>query len=386
MCFYSQAQLQTQIVGDSVRLRSNTGTSELILENSTKSIKGFLYNLGNGRTEFKKAIMKLNDTLYVIGDDTLNLSKGLLAHNGLTKNGNSVGLGGDLQGFTNINLRNNRLVFNSMDGSNVGNTGGITISAKKDNITGADNFYIQNFHVGSTISTNVGASVFLESWWHSPSPVTSGGFSNFISRHKSTVAGTNYSGVTITGYRSNFETYAGQVYGKLIHFDASPFANTGATIAEYYGLYVAPLKAANTVKSYAIHTAGAEDSIYNAGPVRWTKYSNSFSEDSVLTTDSKGNVKMRFMGPSENSTSNTATSSINFPGTASGASSDFPVTIAGATDGDIVSLGVPQISTSPNSCFTAWVSAPNTVTIRFNNYSAAAIDPASGNFKVKVIK
>src|SRR5688572_29655162 len=47
------AQVQTQIVGDSVRIRSNTGTAELILENSTKNVQGFLYNKGNGRTEFR---------------------------------------------------------------------------------------------------------------------------------------------------------------------------------------------------------------------------------------------------------------------------------------------------------------------------------------------
>src|SRR5688572_6891884 len=47
------AQVQTQIVGDSVRIRSNTGSAELILENSTKNVQGFLYNKGNGRTEFR---------------------------------------------------------------------------------------------------------------------------------------------------------------------------------------------------------------------------------------------------------------------------------------------------------------------------------------------
>lgn len=68
------AQVHTQIIGDSVRIRSNTGTAELILENSTKNVNGFLYNKGNGRTEFRQGLLKLDDSTYVIGTDTINLS------------------------------------------------------------------------------------------------------------------------------------------------------------------------------------------------------------------------------------------------------------------------------------------------------------------------
>ena len=68
------AQVQTQVIGDSIHLHSNAATAELILENSTKNVNGFLYNKGNGRTEFKKGVIKINDSIYVIGSDTLNLS------------------------------------------------------------------------------------------------------------------------------------------------------------------------------------------------------------------------------------------------------------------------------------------------------------------------
>ena len=53
---------------------------------------------------------------------------------------------------------------------------------------------------------------------------------------------------------------------------------------------------------------------------------------------------------------------------------------------ELVSLGVPNASVNANTCFTAWVSATDTVTVRFNNYSSGAIDPASGTFKIKVFK
>ncbi len=77
---------------------------------------------------------------------------------------------------------------------------------------------------------------------------------------------------------------------------------------------------------------------------------------------------------------------LNFASTAAQSSSELTLTVTGATDGDIVQLGVPNAATNANSCFTAWVSAANTVSVKFNNYSSAAIDPASGTFKIIVLK
>ncbi|MGE3799753.1 MAG: beta strand repeat-containing protein [Candidatus Kapaibacterium sp.] len=78
---------------------------------------------------------------------------------------------------------------------------------------------------------------------------------------------------------------------------------------------------------------------------------------------------------------------LNFGNVASQTSSDVTVTVTGAAVGDIVNIGVDNAAVAGNSCYTAWVSAANTVTIRFNNYSLAAIAPATTNtFKVQVTK
>jgi len=77
---------------------------------------------------------------------------------------------------------------------------------------------------------------------------------------------------------------------------------------------------------------------------------------------------------------------LDFPSTSAQNSSDITVPVTGAVLNDIVLLGVPNGSTLSNSCFTAWVSASNVVTIRFNNYSSGPLDPASGTFKVRVLK
>lgn len=78
------AQVQTQVIGDSVFVHSNTGKGELILQNSTDSVNGFLFNKGAGRTEFKKALIALGNNKYLIGGDTLDISS--------AENGSSLSL------------------------------------------------------------------------------------------------------------------------------------------------------------------------------------------------------------------------------------------------------------------------------------------------------
>lgn len=56
---------------DSIKIFKVGGSTELVLLNKTKDTSGFLYNAGNGRTEFRRALKKLNDSVFVIGPDTL---------------------------------------------------------------------------------------------------------------------------------------------------------------------------------------------------------------------------------------------------------------------------------------------------------------------------
>ncbi len=79
-----------------------------------------------------------------------------------------------------------------------------------------------------------------------------------------------------------------------------------------------------------------------------------------------------------------ATATLDFGNTSAQTSADLTITATGAAVGDTVVLATPA-SIDANSCYTARVSAADTVTVRFNNYSALAIDPASGSFTVRVI-
>lgn len=78
---------------------------------------------------------------------------------------------------------------------------------------------------------------------------------------------------------------------------------------------------------------------------------------------------------------------LDFPSTAAGSVSDLPITATGASDGDVVQLGVPSASVGPlTGDFFAWASNA-VVYVRFaNNNLVSAQDPASGTFKVIVTK
>jgi hypothetical protein len=76
----------------------------------------------------------------------------------------------------------------------------------------------------------------------------------------------------------------------------------------------------------------------------------------------------------------------DFANTSAQSSTDLTFTLTGASVGDPVLLGVPNGSAPANTNYTAWVSATNTVTVRFNNYSAISVNPNAGDFTIRVLK
>jgi len=83
----------------------------------------------------------------------------------------------------------------------------------------------------------------------------------------------------------------------------------------------------------------------------------------------------------------TSVAFLNFPNTTAGSSSDLTMTLTGAVVGDAVILGVPNGSTSTNGVFTAWVSASDTIKVRFTNTNlATAIHPPNGTFRATIAK
>lgn len=148
------------------------------------------------------------------------------------------------------------------------------------------------------------------------------------------------------------------------------------------GLFIGGATAPTAKLHFAAGTAAA-----NTAPLKFTAGTN-------LTTPEAGAVEFDgtnyyvTTGSTRHTLPKTLTGSatLDFGSTAAQSSTDLTITVTGAADGDVVSIGVPNASTLTNSSFSAWVSATNTVTIRFNNYSSGSQDPAGGTFKVSVIK
>jgi hypothetical protein len=125
------AQYVYTIKADSVKITNNCDTAELILENHTQNVLGFLYNKGKGRTEFRR-VVKLNDSTFIFGGDTLVFvgANGITASNGLTKTtASNIALGGTLQENTSLNLDSYDFNVHSTNSGRIrlaGGAGGVT--------------------------------------------------------------------------------------------------------------------------------------------------------------------------------------------------------------------------------------------------------------------
>lgn len=73
--FTATAQKKYQISADSVRIFSDCGIAELIIENKTKHVEGYLFNKHLGRTEFRRLeLVSVGDSAIAIpGQDTILL-------------------------------------------------------------------------------------------------------------------------------------------------------------------------------------------------------------------------------------------------------------------------------------------------------------------------
>jgi len=195
------------------------------------------------------------------------------------------------------------------------------------------------------------------------------------------------SGAIIIHDYSNL-TYT-SVLGALTFMDYNPAITTVS--GAHYGILVRPAaarggtaEAAQTAKVHlratttAANTAslkineGSRQTTPEDGTINYVSNNLEFVETSTVYTLAK-------------TLTNTAT--LDFGNTAAGTVSDLTITVTGAADGDAVSVGAPNGSTVANGSFTAWVSSANTVTVRFaNNSLVTAYDPASGTFRVSVVK
>jgi len=514
----SHSQFIHKIKADSVLITNDSCNAELNLENSTKNVNGFLYNKGKGRTEFRKGLITINDSLYIIGDDTLNIAKG---SGNYIRNQNVAPQTAD---YNISGIATSNQVWTNMLFHNSGRSG---IRFSRFNNTYEEHFFNNNFnrsisfvelfdvaylqaltdagtpwkrlvlsvyptgHIDFQPSTalnktirfnkngnvNIGDSTDLgyklqvngkslfRDTIRSITPLISNatGYDMIVRRRTdsafyrlpfdSIVGSSSYtlpvaSPTVLGGIKvgANLSIDAGGVLsasggsGMAIGgtITGSPneksllFVGAGGVLAQntnlifdstnkYLGINmgsVAPsdfLQVGGTTGSIQFGGANGRTitarNAANDGYSNFDFIANSVSFDSKLEVLSVGGVSgkielyegtagtatdgaLEHITDNLNFTSGTtryiipktlvASATLDFPNTTSNNVADLTITVTGAALGDAVSLGIPNASVTPTATFSAWVSAANTVKIRFS--PKATENPASGTFKVSVIK
>jgi hypothetical protein len=147
ICLHALGRITAQtkkvytIPADSTRL-TGCDSNELIVENHTQNVPGFLYNTGNGRTIFKRGAQQLSNGAYLIGSDTVKA---------WVQGGNAFGATGILGTLDNNPLD---LYTNGQPRARLTNTGNLLLGTTTDN----GNLLQVNGPATITGNTNIGVA------------------------------------------------------------------------------------------------------------------------------------------------------------------------------------------------------------------------------------
>lgn len=187
------------------------------------------------------------------------------------------------------------------------------------------------------------------------------------------VSDTNFSCVSLRANTSAPTFFAGSIRTKGFGVDVSTTA---------YGAYFGPrLDGVNGWEFYDL-TAGARRLLFDSSgnvtvPSGNLTVSGAITAQTSLIVGTAGALAAVTKLLS-------ASASLNFPNTLANSQSELTVAVTGAADQDMVALGV-QSAGIPAGSFFGYVSAADTVTVRFVNNTVGAIDPGALTFKILVI-
>lgn len=312
------AQSVYTITGDSVKL-TGCDSSELIIQNHTQNVPGFLFNTGNGRTIFKRAIQPLGGNTYLFGADTVQLA----APNAWNQGGNSFGAPGVLGTTDNhsLNVYTNdtlRAAFDSLGGFSAYGTGYFGSNVSMANYT--------TLNVGGTYIVDDPNQRYVSSITGEPFMVTSGvgGYALFNSN---IVLGTS-SGYGIfmnpggtanpaISINSSVPSPSSTVFsfGNLrndgpkkgvintVDFDASAQGGTtGIDLYLYPGKELYSNSQANLIMAFdgsaqrgnvGIGTATPTAQLHTTGSVRFAGLTADSTQNQVIVSDANGNLYYR---------------------------------------------------------------------------------------------
>ncbi len=285
------------ITADSVKLTS-CDSAELIIENHTQSIPGFLFNTGKGRTVFKRGAVKLSDSMYLIGADTLKL-----ATNSWLQGGNSFGTTG---------------IFGTLDNSNIDI---YTDNIQRGQWTAAGNFLLNNkMGIGTTApqeplhikTDSFDQGLLIEGT--SPTIYATADYKNDVASLAQTgLTGSNFTfgifgpdqavfnsngkgGLCLTAYSSggiiDFSVGTTDPSGRAMRIDSTRNILIGGPIADNgNALQVSGTGYFSTGLAIGVNSPTAQ--LHTTGSVRFAGLTNDNTQTQVLVSDGSGNIYYR---------------------------------------------------------------------------------------------
>ena len=421
------AQYVYTIKADSVKI-TNCDSSELIIENHTQGVPGFLFNTGNGRTVFKHGLIQLNDSLYLLGADTLNLNKVialLKANNGLSLSGGKVVLGNDV-GDTLAALQSNRVIpmggktlslndsgtlirsilgageLTLIEGGANMPTGPtpILVSGTSDYLNNTPNLYMiwggivtqvsYTPHGTTTNAQITERSVSIENYF---APYGTGNFGYVALNISPYFDFTNYSTST-NPYRDVRGIYYNPVYDGTLPRRHIAYENTNgdnifnSVINGDYPSGKSSFHGITTPTAY-VHigagaaAAGSAPLKINGGALLTTPENGAIEYDGTDLYLTKSNTRYKLVKAL------TGQLSTNFGGSSLSASGAVTATVSvtGVQPGDVVSVNANSGAVNPPQIIiTAFVTTANTVTIQAFNAGSTSVTPATDTYKVKILQ
>jgi hypothetical protein len=344
------AQYVYTIKADSVKITNNCDTAELIIENHTQTVPGFLYNKGRGRTEFRRGAMAINDSLYLVGGDTINLYKGrvnVTASNGLNATNGHVKLGGQLTNkytyirfgpvskefsITSYDSLSQLLMYHDYNGED---------EASINYLVYTSNLYTPNTH------TSDASAGFSCSYGGFTAEAAGPGIRSAI------VLDTLGFHVLNNRMTIGFLGDPTYLYGKAQLQIAPGTDREGSAPLKF-----SPGTLLTTLENNAVEFDGFDLFLTEHS----FRYKLAKILDGQLTTGFGGSL----------SAFNSVTASL---------------TVAGAKPGDVVNVSANSgVVNPPSIIITAYVTSANTVTLQAYNASNSAVNIASDTYKVRVIK
>lgn len=183
-------------------------------------------------------------------------------------------------------------------------------------------------------------------------------------------------GMGISGYSMlRFESGSSRVV-------AGPSATTNV---EVNGFISAQTGAPNGSRGFGFASGDSDTGLFSTGSNTWQMYAGNTQTVTSTNAVVALPVGVTVGGGAEVTAILSATATLDFPSAAVATCDDLTITVTGAADGNVTSLGVPNAAQNAvGSQFTSWVSASNTVTVRHCCVEAASCDPGSGTFRSQV--